>query len=245
MTTAQDLINLALWDLGQYAPNETPSSADSALGLVKLNNMLDSWSNEKLACFADLEQSLSLLVGVSQYPLGAGSLYSTVRPLAITTGPGAAYVQDSLGNNFDVNVVERAEWNQIGTRTVTANIPDTIFYDPQFPQGILNVDPVPNMAGYTLYFDSRLPLGNFSSLATVVSLPAGYVAAIEYNLALELMPAFGIDPDDKSNKAIVALASKHKGNIKRTNTKLFPVNYDPELVAKSGSTYNVYSDRNN
>ena len=238
MTTANDMIQDALQKLGVYATSETVSAADAAIGLTVLNDMMDSWSNESLTCFANLEQSLALVVGLAQYPLGPGSIYGTVRPLAITAGVGAAYVQDSNGNNYPCDVLTQEQWNMIGLRTVTSNVPDSIFYDPQYPQGLLNVFPVPNAGGYTLYWDSRLQLAEFPTLTTAVSLPLGYVSAIKYNLAIELSPYFQVTPSE----VVVAMANKHKANIKRTNIKMTPAVYDPELVSRASPTYNIFRE---
>ena len=239
MTTAIDIITDALQKLGVYAPGETITSADSTRALVVLNDMLDSWSNENLSCYANLEQSLTLAVGVSQYPLGPGSSYSPVRPLEVSSTTGSAYVQDSTGNNYPCDILEQDEWNLIGLRTVTSNIPSAIFYDPQYPQGILNVFPVPNLGGYKLFWDSRLQLAEFPTLFASVSLPLGYVSAIKYNLAIESSPYFGVEP----SKVVMAMAAQHKANVQRTNIKVSPACYDPELVSRATPTYNIYRDR--
>jgi hypothetical protein len=42
-----------------------------------------------------------------------------------------------------MEVVPRDKWNQIGNRssTITSQIPSVLFYDPQFPLGVINVFP--------------------------------------------------------------------------------------------------------
>lgn len=240
-STAQSIITDAFQKLTLHAVGENPTAAESALGLQVLNDMLDSWSNEKLACFAALDQSIALAVGVQRYPLGTGSIYSTSRPLAIADGPGSAYCIDPSNQTYSVDVRSQQEWNLISYLATTGNYPTDIFYDPQFPQGILNVFPIPNASGYTLHIMSRLQLTDFATLATAVSLPPGYLVALKNNLAVALAPYFSVKPSDEIKEA----ARETKAIIKRTNNKAVPAFYDPELIAKANATYNIYSDTPN
>lgn len=243
MATALDIVTDALLRIGVYAAGETISDADAERCLSILNDMLDSWSNESLSCYAILEQSGTLQVGVSSYTIGSGGVFNMTRPLKLIDGPGAAYLQDGNGNDYPVSVVPRDKWNLIGSRgaNVTSNIPDTLFYDPQFPLGIINLFPTPNIA-FTLFWDSYLQLTDFTSLSSAVSLPPGYKAALQSSLALEIWPDFKPDGSMPS-PLLVEIASKHKGNVKRTNIRPVEANYDPELVSRATATYNVYVDR--
>src|ERR1700680_1421543 len=142
MATALDLVTDALQGIGVYAPGETVSAADSALGLQRLNTMLDSWSNESLMTFATLEQSGLLIPGKYQYTIGVGGDFNMTRPLRILDSPGSCYVLDSTGNRYNLQVVPRPRWNLIGNIVqVSGNYPDTLFYDNQYPLGIINVYP--------------------------------------------------------------------------------------------------------
>lgn len=243
MTTAQDIIQDALESMGVYAPGETITDSDAERALTVLNDMLDSWSNESLTCFATLEQSVALTVNKAVYTLGSGGDVS-VRPIRIIEGVGAAYVQDSNNNNYPVDVVPRDKWNLIGNRgsTVTSNVPDMIFFDSQFPLANLNVFPTPNTGGYTLFWDSYLALSEFATLTTAVSLPPGYLIALKRNLAVEAWPYF---KDDKSTPSPILLesASKAKGNVRRSNIRTVEAVMDPELVSRAAGTFNIYRDR--
>ena len=114
------------------------------------------------------------------------------RPLRILEDPGTAYVQDGNGNNYPMQVVPRDKWNTYSNRSnvVTSNFPGNVmFYDPQYPLGVINIIPFPN-ATYTMFWDSYLQLEEFPSLTTPVTLPPGYNAALRHNLCLELKPFF-------------------------------------------------------
>ncbi len=221
---------------------ETPSAAEANDGLTALNAMLDSWSNENLNAYQVQEQSFTLVVGTPSYTIGSGGVINVTRPTDITQ----AYVQDATQNNFLMRIVTRDKWNEIGNRgsTITSQIPDTLFYDPQFPLGVINISPTP-LLGYTVFFDSLLQQTTFAALTTNLSMPPGYERAMVYNLAVEISNMFGIPipPAAPGAKNVGQLAAEALGNIKRTNIKENIANYDPSIVSRSYATYNIYRDR--
>lgn len=237
-TTARDIIADALLTLGVYGPGETISAADAAQGLTSLNDMLDSWSNESLTCYAILEQHFTLQVGVPSYTIGTGGVINQTRPLRILDGPGTAYMMDPQQNRYPIDVVPQDQWNLISSLMADSNVPDTLFYDPQFPLGILNFYPTPNI-GWVAYWDSYLQLSEFSNLFSSVNLPPGYNLALKKNLAVFLKPYFQTTQLDP---LVIKQAAESLGNIKRTNMRSNVAVYDPEIVSHAQSTYNVYTD---
>lgn len=243
MTTFQDIAQDAVEKIGVYAAGETINANDGARILGVANNMLDSWSIENLTCFAILEQSTVLTAGKITYTIGTsgGADLNMQRPTKLISGPGAAYVVDSTNNRYPVDVIPQDEWNRIWNLVNTNSTwPTTLFYDPQFPLGKLNVYPSPNQGGNTLYWDSYLPLTAFASLGASFSMPPGYQLAIVDCLAERIWRYFKpsslpIPPD------IVRDATRSKGNIKRINTRENLMVLDPALSSR-GKAYNVYSD---
>ena len=238
--TARFMIQDAFEQIQVYAPGETLLDADAARGFSVLNAMLDSWSNESLMCYTILEQSGTLTPGVSAYTIGAGGTFNITRPLRIIEGPGAAYMLDQNNEKYDLEVLDRARWNMIGQiNNVDTNIPTQLFYDPQYPLGVLNFYPIPNI-GITAYWDSYLQLSEFSSLSSNLFLPPGYQMAIQDNLALLLAkyyPTAVVTPDLRLS------ARESKGAIKRTNARPIKATFDPEIVSKGQGTYNIYNDK--
>jgi len=242
--TAGSMIYSSFKKIKAYAPGIPMSDADAEEGLDRMNKMLDKWSNEWLATFANLEQSFTLTPGVQTYTIGPGGAINAIRPLNLRTGKGAAYTMDTNNVRYDVDVVEQDVWNSIGLLTTTSTIITTLFYDPQNPLGIINVFPVPLMS-YAVYFDARLQLANLTSLTTQLALPVGYSNAIIDGLAERLWPYFkqGDPPRFITEEAKESLAS-----VKRTNIKISPATYDNSIVSRARSTYNIYTDdsgRNN
>lgn len=238
--TALSIITDAYAQTKIYAPGVQLNAADSALGLSVLNEMLDEWSNDNLACYANLEQSIPLQAGKQAYTIGTsgGADIVGTRPLDILQGQGAAYLVDSNQNRYPINVIQQDQWNTIGRLTNTSQLPDTLFYDPQFPLGILNVFPMPSIA-YTIYFDSRLQLVDMTNLNSSFNLPPGYRAAIKNNLCIRLWPYF---KQGDPSAILIGLAMRSLGTIKRKNIKQSPSSYDSAVVSKAKSSYNIYND---
>ncbi len=240
-SSALSLIQAALERIGAYGPGQIVTAADSSRGLDQLNKLLDSLSNESLACFAISQINFTLIPGKTQYSIGTTGTpdINATRPLKIREGEGMAYVQDSNGNNYDVVVVPQSRWNMLGNRSVLtqSNVPSMLFYDPQFPLGLINIYPTPTV-GYQMFVSSLLQLASMQSLTQFFNLPPGYELMLETALAEQLWPFF------KSSEISATLqrqATKAKAVIKRLNKRNDLATLDDSLTG-GGGYYNVYTD---
>jgi len=237
--TAAQIIEDAFQSIQVYSPGEIILPADMARGFKTLNDMLESWSNESLATYATLEQSLTFIPGTYQYTIGPGAMIDGPRPIRLTHGFGTAYVFDQTANRYPLEVINRDRWNQIGNiLRVNANVPLYLWYDPQMPWGILNFFPIPNI-GWQAFFDSYLELARFEDLTVEMGLPIGYSMALKRNLALELKPYY---PNAVVTPQLQTAAERSKANVKRTNYRATIAQYDAEIVSRAKSTYNIYRD---
>src|SRR5262249_35154557 len=109
----------------------------------------------------------------------------------------------------------------------------------QFPLGIINVFPTPNIAN-TLYWDSYLPLSTMASLDASFSLPSGYEDLIQHNLAVRLGPFYKNSVVSSDVKKIAADAMRL---IKRVNRRTPKANFEKEIVSRANPSYNIYRDR--
>lgn len=243
MTTCLDLITDSLQRIGSYAAGETISAADAEQCRLRLNRMIDSWSNESLMCYAILQQSVALVANQITYTIGedVAADVNATRPIRVITGPGAAFLKDSNDNRYPVDVLPRDKWNEIWNLTrVNSNLPDTMYYDPKYPLGEINVNPSPNGTNITLFWNSYLQLTEFAALTTEVVLPPGYELLIVDNLAVGIWRYFKDDasqiPADLMRDAMVA-----KGNIKRSNMRENIAEFD--RILQGSTTFNIYADR--
>jgi hypothetical protein len=240
MTTALQFVTGALENIGVYDPSEPLSDEDANRGFDRLNSMIDSWNTESLTCFYELSQSGAVQANKNRYTVGPGGDFDVVRPTRVKYGPGAAILTDGNNNRYPVKVMPQDSWNLIWNLvSVTSNLPDTMFFDPQFPLAVINLFPMPNIGGMTLTWTSWAALGAFPDLTTDLSFPPGYKLAIELNLAVMLKPFWSgaqLDPDVRMQ------AMEAKGNIKRSNVRQNNALFDPELSRNQGRPYNIYSD---
>lgn len=242
MTTAADILNRAGRAIGYLGQTEVMTAADINAALAIFNSMLDSWSSsESLIAYLQVQQNFPLVIGQQTYTIGSGGNWNTTRPQEILR----AFVRDS--NNLDYSMGEgltQDEWDSIGQKNITSQIPTSFFYYPSYPLAQFNVFPIP-LLNYTVYFDSTLDQVTYTTLTTSLSMPLGYERAYISNLALELMAnGFPCLLNQQQLSALVASASEAKGNVKRSNIKVVRAKYDDAIVSKSYATYNIYSDGN-
>ena len=232
-TTAGDQINGALRLIGQLAEGETPSPETSADALTALNQMLDSWSIERLAVYTTYDQSYTWPANTATRTLGPSGNFVGTR-LAIIDE--ATYFRDpSSGVSFNVQLVNQQQYNSIALKTVTSTYPQILLSDQTYPDTTLTTYPVANMA-LEWHFFSMIPLVTAASLFTILEFPSGYLRAFRYNLACELAPEFGVEP----SPTVQRIAMTSKRNLKRINNP-FDLMAMPYGITGTREPYNVYS----
>ena len=195
--TAGELIQASLETIGIYGPGETMTDADAARGLAELNEMLDQWAAEYLYVYQLTTQTATLTTAQASYTIGNTGTpdVSGVRPLRVQYGQGAAAVTIST-TTTPVAVVSAVEWNSIYNVSPGVGTPNALYYDPQYPLGVLNVAPTPN-AGASLSFSSLVILSSFAGLTTSANLSQGVLDAVQASLAVRLKPFYSegqLDP---------------------------------------------------
>lgn len=233
MTTAGDQINGALRLLGVLAEGETPSAETSQDGLSALNQMIDSWSTERLAVYATQDQVLTWPAGQSKRTLGpTGNLVGS-RPIAVED---STYFRDpTTGVSYGLKLINQQQYNGIAVKTVTSTYPQVMFVNMTLPDIELYVYPVP-LRDLEFHFVSVEPLTAPANLATTLAFPPGYLRAFRYCLACEMAPEFGVEPTLQVQR--VAMASKR--NLKRVNNP-DDVMAIPYSITGTRQRFNVYS----
>lgn len=238
--SASDIITDALQKLGVYSSVESVTDADMARCLKILNDMLDGWQNEFMFLFSLTAVPVTLQNGAISYtigPPGAPANIQTGRPTAIQTGPGAASVVDGA-TTYPVNVISGLEWSAISASPIQG-IPDTLYYDAQYPVGVLNVSPTPNKNGLVLTFYKQVPFYSFADYSTKYAFSQGSADALKTNLAVSAKPYFAsaqIDP------LIPAQATKGKEFLRTTGvTSRAMLKRAPNPIGKPGGVGSVTS----
>lgn len=102
------------------------------------------------------------------------------RPLSIRDD---AVIRDGT-TDYPLSVKTIDEYRIEAVKGTTSR-PWMLAYQPEFPLGIIYLYPTPDSA-YTLKYNSRTALANFTALSTQINLSPGYSEAIISNLAVKL-----------------------------------------------------------
>lgn len=230
MATARDLIKNSLRLIGAIATGETPSADEAADGLTALNNLVDSWSNEKLIIHQFIREEFTLTPGTQSYTVGASGMLATPRPIKVESA--SIEIQGANVYEVPIEIIDYDEWSRISQKSVETPIPSKMYVEGSFPNSTIYLWPVPSEAHKVVIY-SRKPIASFASINDSISLPPGYLRALTYNLAIEIAPEYGKEP----LSTVVMTAREAKENIKRTNTQSYVMGFDNAVAPRNYFDY--------
>jgi hypothetical protein len=232
-TTAGDQINGALRLIGQLAEGETPSASTSQDSLTAMNQMLDSWSSERLSVFSTQDQVFSWPPGLKSRTLGPTGDFVGNRPVLLDD---ATYFRDPANNiSFGIKIINQQQYDGIAVKTVTSTYPQVLWINMDMPNVSMYIYPVPTKA-LEWHFISVTELVEPATLATELVIPPGYLRAFRFNLACEIAAEFGVEPPPSVQR--IAMSSKR--NIKRINNPDDVMSLPYSIVA-TRQRFNIYS----
>ena len=232
-TTAGDQINGALRLIGQLAEGETPSAATSQDSLTAMNQMLDSWSSERLSVFSTQDQVFTWTQGYISRTLGPTGDFVGNRPVLLDD---ATYFLDPSNNiSFGIKIINQQQYDGIAVKTVTSTYPQVLWINMDMPNVSMYIYPVPTKA-LEWHFISVTELTEPATLATELVIPPGYLRAFRFNLACEIAAEFGVEPPPSVQR--IAMSSKR--NIKRINNPDDVMSLPYSIVA-TRQRFNIYA----
>jgi hypothetical protein len=202
--TALDIITSAMRKAGILTKTESPSADEAQDGLEMLNDLLESNSNDGLMVYARTLESFPLSGGVSDYTIGVGGDFNTIRPVNIVR----AYIR--IGEiDYPVRVVRDEDYADIILKDINS-IPYYVNFTNGFPLATLKFYPVPS-SSWTLYLLTEKQLDTFT-LNEEIILPLGWKRYLKNTLAVELAPEYGVQvPQETVLIASLALAAIKRG----------------------------------
>jgi hypothetical protein len=215
MATAQDLITRALTSIGYLGSGEVCTGQESADGLVTLNDLLSSLSNEHLMINAQVEETIPS-TGAISYTVGVSGNLNTSRPIQVNS----AFWRMS-GVDYPVTILTKEQYDAIALKTSTSSIVECIYVANEYPLTKIYVYPVASTGG-ELHINSWKPLLAFATLTTSASFQPGMERALRYLLAKEFLIEYGV-VDQTIIKMIMSAAEDAKAVLKR-------VNYVPKIM---------------
>ena len=211
MATCAELINGALRLLGVLAEGEVPSAATADDALVAMQQMIDSWSTERLSIFTTQDQVFTWPASQLSRTLGPTGNFVGNRPILLDDS--TYFVDPASGISYGIKLINQQQYDGIAVKTVTSSFPQVMWVNTNYPDVDLHVYPVPTRA-LEWHFISVDPLTQPATLSTALTFPPGYLRAFRYNLACEIAPEFGVEPSPQVQR--IAMTSKR--NLKRINS---------------------------
>ena len=231
--TAGELINGALRLIGMLAEGETTSAGASADALTAMNQMIESWSTERLSIFTTQEQVFTWPAGSLSRTLGPSGDFIGNRPIQLDD---STYFVDTLtGVSYGIKIINQQQYDGIAVKTVTSTYPQVMWINTNFPNIDMHLFPVP-LRALEWHFISVDPLDQPATLSTALYFPPGYLRAFRYNLACEIAPEFGVEPSPQVKR--IAMTSKR--NLKRINNP-GDVMSIPYSIVGTRQRYNVFA----
>ena len=240
VTVLSGIILPALQDLGVAGVGRNLSNNDTAVALTALNAMIDAWGADSLTVYTTQRSVWTLNANQQTYQMGPSAVdFVAPRPTEIEN---AGIILNPLSNppiEKEIAVTRNVDaYAAIKLKTLPSTFPTFLYYDDQFPNCNLFFWPMPQYAGYQVALYIPQQVTQFATIATTVSLPPGYLEALEFNLALRLAPKFG-----RTAPATVVVAAKQSlDKIKSRNSDAPLLRIDPALRGSRRGAYNILTD---
>lgn len=232
MATAGDQINGALRLIGQLAEGETPSAETSADALTALNQMLDSWSAQRLHVFSTQDQTFTWNASIATRTLGPSGDFVGNRPVMVDD---ATYFK--VNNlSYPLQLVNEDQYNSIALKGSTSTYPGVMWVNMNMPDITMTIYPVPTMA-IEMHIISVVELTEPASLATELVIPPGYLRAYRFNLACELAAEFGVEPSPRVKR----VADTSLRAIKRINNPRDLMSMPYSLMSHRRGNFNIFT----
>lgn len=237
MARVQDLINGALRRIGVLAEGEVPPFDQSNDALIALNDLVDQWAGEKLQVYTETRTVSTLTASQASFTVGPSGNINIVRPMFIRH---VNYQDTSQSPTYEYQLpplLTEDAYARITMKSQTSTLPQVAYYNPTFPLGTLIPWPIPTSATlqWVLYHSTAVPV--FAALTTTVSLPPGYNRMMRSNLAIEIAPEYGKQPD----AALIRTAVDSMAAVKRSNKRLMDLSFEAAALVQNRVGMGGYS----
>ena len=225
--TARQICETALRLLG-VAASEQPISADMAeSALDALNAMLDAWSVERLLTYTRPKIPLTLVPGQATYTWGVTTPAADIpREPPVRLDLCLLMVEVTPpGLEWEIPVLDQSEFEAgIWIKHLTSSYPTAVYLEAARPVAVLHVWPLPD-APYTLQLLPWTAHSPYEHWDHAISWPNGYARAMQYGLACDLGPQYGIE----AAPTVQRVAEDSKRALYPINTEVGRLSLTPHL----------------
>ena len=236
--TAQDLIASSLRLIGVLASGEQPSGAEASDALLILNQMIDSWTTERMDIFTLNILEFPLVPGQQVYTFGPGGNFNAVRPARIERISIVSLLNPAQPLELPCEMLTDAGWQAVPVKAISSTLPLQVYDDGAFPLRNLSFRYIPQIPVNTRIYVWQA-VSQFPDLFTDVTFPPGYLKALRYCLAVDLAPEFGV----QVSPVVAAQAVLSKAAIKSINAPLIETHCDSAVIGSGDDRiYNWLTD---
>jgi hypothetical protein len=247
MTTALDIIKLALKNCGATGSGQDPAAEDLTDAFTLLNFMIAGWNRKRWTVYHLLDLSYVSDGRTVPYTIGPQQNFNiSVRPERLEAAFLRQIIQSTPNQvDFPLEILQtREDYSRVALKQLLS-FPQFIFYDTDYPNGNLYPYPFPQANIYELHILVKMVLSQFTSLQATILLPNEYFEAIFYNLSVRLGIMYPISKDPvmvEQWNDLKGLARASLNTLKTGNAQIARLGMPPGLAARPGN-YNIYSDQ--
>ncbi len=218
--TTNDIIKRSLRQIGVVAAGDTPGASDYAAGKDALNAMVKAWEAEGIHLWQQTEDSLTVTASQASYTFGPSG-DKTYRPLRITSLRSKV---SASATELPCRLLSRDEYFFGLVNKTTTGQPNSFYYDPQVGTGRLYLWPAPAVSTYVIDFTYVRSFEIFNTTTNTPDFPSEWTDALTWNLAVNLAPEYGKQP----NPLLVSKAIETKEAAKGWDQDPGPLQFMPE-----------------
>lgn len=240
MATALDLISGAMRLFGAIGQGEDPSASEASNGLDALNELLDSWSADRLMVYTIARQLFPLVSGKQTYTAGPGGDFDMTWPQKIERCGIVVNQPSTFPLEIPIEVIDVRQWSEVSLKSLTgaSSWPTLVYPESTYPLNKLNFWPIPNYSDLQVALYSWQALTQFPDLTTDFSFPPGYLKAVRYGLAVAYAPEFGTE----ASATVQAIAANAKYQIEVVNVPVLRLDAGGKGFVNAMARF--YSDNN-
>lgn len=237
--TGNELIRLALKQIGVVGIGQTPNVEDVTDAQSILNMMLGTWNAQRWMVYVLNTQTIDSVNGQQIYTIGATGDF--VVPVAPTMLDSVYCTMPPTGSltpvDFPLRLLKaREDYNLLALKQLVT-WPAYAYYETTYPTGNLYIYPVVQ-GGFKIHISYKAQLTKVANLADEMIFPDQYFDAIYWNLCTRLIPMYRLPPDP----SITAHAENALQTIRSNNFQIPLAKVDSQLAAGYPGNYNIYSD---
>lgn len=240
----QQLLVNALQDAGVLGIDEDLEPAMLSRAFRQANWLLAQWARKRWLVYRLADYSF-ITTGAQTYPVG--NIGANVVGININPRPDRLeyaflrFLGSTTPVDIPIDIIQsRENYALIAVKSI-GTIAWRIFYDPEWPVGVLRPWPVPQGGGqYEIHCGFKVVLPRFLNVQDKINFPPEYEAALNYCLARRFRTNWQLPPDPEIN----ALARDALNAITLANTAVGVLRMPAALRRNGGRSYDYRGDTN-